>query len=170
MKVDAARLTLESISPELARRIVERDPGANDAWHAEYPFEDELVPLRGLAADPDPDPVFTMYQIRRRSDGLAVGGLGFFGRPDNSGRVEFGYGLVPSARGVGLATEAVVAALTVAMDRGATIAEADTDLDNEPSQRVLVKAGFSETHRDHEKIYYRRRLTDPASDSGPNRD
>jgi len=77
---------------------------------------------------------------------------------------------VPSARGVGLATEAVVAALTVAMDRGATIAEADTDLDNEPSQRVLVKAGFSETHRDHQKIYYRRRLTDPASDSDPNQD
>ena len=56
------------------------------------------------------------------------------------------------------------------MDRGATIAEADTDLGNEPSQRVLAKAGFSETHRDHEKIYYCRRLTDPASDSGPNRD
>lgn len=87
MKVDAARLTLESISPELARRIVARDPAANDAWHAEYPFEDELAPLQGLAADPDPDPVFTMYQIRRRSDGLAVGGLGFFGPPDDSGRV-----------------------------------------------------------------------------------
>ena len=56
------------------------------------------------------------------------------------------------------------------MDRGATVAEADTDLDNEPSQPVLVKAVFSATHRDHEKIYYRRRLTDPASDSSPDRD
>lgn len=170
MRINAARLTLESISPELARRIVAREPAANDAWHAEYPFEDELAPLQGLAADPDPDPVFTMYQIRRRSDGLAIGGLGFFGAPDDSGRVEFGYGLVPSARGAGLATEAVVAALTVARSRGARIAEADTDLDNAPSQRVLVKAGFSETHRDHEKIYYRRRLPDAFSDSGPDTD
>lgn len=99
MRVDTARLTLESIFPELARRIVAREPAANDAWHAEYPIEDELVSLQALAADPDPDPVLTLYQIRRRADGLAIGGLGFFGPPDESGRVEFGYGLVASARG-----------------------------------------------------------------------
>jgi RimJ/RimL family protein N-acetyltransferase len=167
VRIDAARLTLTSISPELARRIVAREPVDDDAWHAEYPFEDELVPLRALAADPNPHPAFTLYQIRRRADGLAVGGLGFFGPPDASGRVEFGYGLVPSARGAGLATEAVVAALTFARDRGATIAEADTDLGNLPSQHVLVKAGLTETHRDHEKIYYRCRLPDALSDSDP---
>lgn len=170
MRINAERVTLESISPELACRIVTRDPAADDAWHAEYPFEDELVVLRALAENPNPDPVFTMYQIRRRADGLAIGGLGFFGPPDESGRVEFGYGLVPSARGAGLATEAVIAALTFARNRGAITAEADTDLGNVPSKRVLVKAGLTETHRDHEKIHYHRQLLDAVSDSYPDGD
>ncbi len=90
------------------------------------------------------------------------------GRPTS--RVEFGYGLVASARGAGLATEAVVAAFTLARAHGATIAEADTDLGNPPSQHVMVKAGFIETHRDHEKIYYRSRLPDAVSDSDPEED
>ena len=50
----------------------------------------------------NPDPVFTMYLIRRKADGLAVGGFGFIGPPGEDGCVEFGYGLVPSALGQGI--------------------------------------------------------------------
>lgn len=159
MKIVTERLTLESISPELARRIISGDEEENDHWHGEYPFEDELVPLRALATDPSPHPVFTMYLIRRTSDGLAVGGLGFFGPPDASGRVEFGYGLVPAARGVGLATEAVRAALATASAHGARLAAADTEESNLASQRVLEKAGMTRTHRDGGLVYFERRLT-----------
>jgi hypothetical protein len=60
MKIDSERLVLESISPDLPRRIVAGDQTDDDNWHPEYPFEDELVPLAGLAASSSPDPVFTM--------------------------------------------------------------------------------------------------------------
>lgn len=114
MILHGALTTLEPITPDLAARVVARDERPGDDWHAEYPFADELDPLRSLATASAVDPDFTMYLVRRTSDGLAVGGFGFFGPPDASGTVEFGYGLVPSARGAGLATEAV----GLALDRG----------------------------------------------------
>ncbi|WP_163019890.1 GNAT family N-acetyltransferase, partial [Pseudomonas viridiflava] len=98
----------------------------------------------------------TMYLVRRRSDGLATGGFGFFGPPDDKGTVEFGYGLVPSARGAGLASEAVQLGLQHAATRGALIALADTELGNIPSQRVLEKNGLIEIKRDQSHVYYRR--------------
>lgn len=158
MDFETERLALDSISPALAGRIVARDQTDDDNWHPEYPFEDELVPLAALAATSSPDPVFTMYLIRRKSDGCAIGGFGFFGPPDDTGQVEFGYGLVASVRGDGLATEAVCRALEVAAEYGALSAAADTDLHNRPSQRVLEKAGLLETSRDESAVYFRRSL------------
>ena len=158
MKIESERLLLESISPDLARRIVAGDQIDDDNWHPEYPFEDELVPLAGLAASSSPGPVFTMYLIRRKSDGCAIGGFGFRGPPDDTGQVVFGYGLVESARGAGLATEAVRRTLEVAAEHGALSAAADTDLHNRPSQRVLEKAGLLETARDESNIYFSRPL------------
>ncbi|OII38856.1 GNAT family N-acetyltransferase [Plantibacter sp. MMLR14_011] len=157
MIIRTERTTLESISPALARRIVERDERDGDAWHPEYPFADELGPLRGLAESTVSDPIFTMYLIRD-ADGSAVGGLGFFGPPDIDGRVEFGYGLVPAARGVGLATEAVVGALSCAAAHGAERAAAETDVTNVASQRVLLKAGLAETGRTTTTVSFAREL------------
>lgn len=135
MRLTGERLTLERIDPELARRLVDRREEVGDDWDADYPLADELDPLRALAASADPDPRFTMYMIRRSSDGLAVGGFGFFGPPDERGRVEFGYGLVPGARGHGLATEAVRLALAFAAQHGATRAGADTEVSNAASRQ-----------------------------------
>lgn len=97
-----------------------------------------------------------MYLVRRTGDGRAVGGLGFFGPPDATGQVEFGYGLVPSARGAGLATEAVGLALEHASAWGARVAVADTDVKNIASQRFLTKNGLVEVGRDDALVYYRR--------------
>ncbi|WP_423922830.1 GNAT family N-acetyltransferase [Frigoribacterium sp. 2-23] len=161
MTLHGTRLTLEPITPELARRIVERDERPGDAWHVEYPFADELAPLRSLGATPGPrvDTVFGLFVIRRLADGLAVGGLGFFGRPDEEGRVEFGYGLVPSARGAGLATEAVTLALEHARRHGARTAVADTEVANAASRRVLEKSGLTETGRRGSLVLYERDLS-----------
>ncbi|AZH81976.1 N-acetyltransferase [Plantibacter sp. PA-3-X8] len=157
MIIRTERTTLAPISPALARRIVERDERDGDAWHPEYPFADELGPLRGLAESTDGDPIFTMYLIRD-ADESAVGGFGFFGPPDSTGRVEFGYGLVPAARGVGLATEAVAGALSFAAAHGAERAAAETDVTNLASQRVLLKAGLAETGRTATTVSFAREL------------
>jgi RimJ/RimL family protein N-acetyltransferase len=68
--------------------------------------------------------------------------------------VEFGYGLVPSARGAGLATEAVRLALESASSWGAGFA--DADVENIASQQVLIKNGLLEVDRDESLVYYRR--------------
>ena len=154
MSIHSERISLERITPELAGRIVARDEHLDDRWHAEYPLEDELNPLRDLAEAQSSDPVFTLYLVRRTCDGRAIGGVGFFGPPDNAGRVGFGYGLVPSARGVGLATEAVRAALEFATNHGALVAEADTDVSNVASRRVLEKVGLVETRTDGKSVYF----------------
>ena len=167
MIVVTARLRLESISPELAARIVSGESTKQDFWHAEYPLADELDPLRSLAVDATPDLVFTMYMIRRVSDGLAIGGLGFFGAPDASGCVEIGYGLVPDARGAGFATEAVRAALQVAADHGATAVTAETEIGNRASQRVLLNAGFIKVRGDERTTFFARPLGLPFSPVRP---
>lgn len=153
------RVALEPISPALAHRIIARDERPDDAWHPDYPFADELDPLRSLAAETAVEQDFTMYLVRRRSDGLAVGGFGFFGPPDATGTVEFGYGLVPAARGAGLASDAVHLGLQHAVECGARIALADTDLENVASQRVLEKNGLTEIQRNQTHVFYRRALT-----------
>ena len=157
MDLTTARLILHAITPSEAARIVAGDPAEGDDWHPEYPFPDELDVLRGLATGDVSaiDPDFRLYMIRRRVDGLAVGGIGFFGAPDAHGVVEVGYGLVAAARGTGYATEALTAAVHLAFARGAAAVIADTTDDNVASQRVLEKAGFrKEWHRDR-SIGYR---------------
>lgn len=159
MTPDSDRVVLERITPALARRIVAREELPGDDWHPDYPFADELDPLRSLAECGAPDPVFTMYLIRRSSDGLAVGGIGFFGPPDEHGRVELGYGLVAAARGAGLATEALGLAIRLAAQSGATLAAADTDAGNTASQRVLARAAFTEVGRNAASVYWERSLS-----------
>ncbi|VXB87519.1 conserved hypothetical protein [Microbacterium sp. 8M] len=150
-------MRLDPIDPALAARIIAREERPGDDWHPEYPFEDELVPLRSLAARDSADPVFTLYAIRD-DDGLAVGGFGFFGPPDESGTVEFGYGLVPSARGRGLATAAVTEGLRIAAANGAVRAIADTEESNAASLAVLTRAGMTEMRREGGVVYVAREL------------
>ena len=158
MNIETERLVLESISPAVVGRTVTRDQTTDDYWHPEYPLEDELVPLAGLAATSSADHVLTIYLIRRKSDSCAIDGFGFFGPPDDTGQVGFGYGLVASVRGAGLATEAVRRALEVAAEYSTLFHATDTDLHNQPSQRVLEKAGLLETSHDETAIYLSRPL------------
>lgn len=156
--VRTARLVLHPIRPDEAARIVAGLPGPDDRWHPEYPFEDELDPLRSLAGATSPHPVFTLYQVREVASGLSVGGIGFFGPPDQVGAVEIGYGLVVDARGRGFATEAVVAVVRLAGEHGAALIRADTTPANVASQGVLRKAGLREVRRTEELISFERRL------------
>lgn len=148
------RLTLQSLSPVEAKRIVERKPELDDRWLADYPFEDELDPLRALAGSRDPDPIFTLYSIRISEGDTAGGGIGFFGPPDDEGSVELGYGLVEVVRRRGFASEALIAATRCGVQNGAKQVKADTARGNLASQRVLAKAGFTEVSRSDESVFY----------------
>lgn len=163
--IRTSRLELHAIDVAEAERIVARSPGPADSWAGDYPFEGDVGAvggfLRATAAQGDQRP-FGYYRITRLADGQAIGGLGFKGRPDG-GCAEIGYGLAPSARGHGYAAEAVIALLSVAADHGLFRVIADTTLDNIPSQRTLIRAGFRLVRTDAELHHYEVLLNEDAA-------
>ena len=78
-------------------------------------------------------------------DGSYVGDLSFKGL-NADGSVEIGYGISEEFRRCGYATEAVTAAVAWALSQpGVRRVEAETEPDNNKSQRVLEKCGFIPT-------------------------
>lgn len=106
----------------------------------------DLYPL-WLAATLHPGQVLGTWTAICCDDREAVGSLGVKGRPHDDG-VEIGYGIVPSHRGRGLATEAVArmceALLDGEVDLGDEVLQltAETRTDNHASQHVLRRCGF----------------------------
>ncbi|MFC9705748.1 GNAT family N-acetyltransferase [Streptomyces sp. NPDC056943] len=146
MKIDfvaTERLLLQPLSTAEAERIVAREPGDGDLWGEEYPGDGDVRActgfLRGVAERGDPG-VFRPYAIRL--DGVAVGGIGFHGPPDELGVATIGYGLTPGARGNGYASEALRAVLEVARQAGVAGVKGDADLANPASHRVMEAAGM----------------------------
>ena len=118
-----------------------------DGWATDYPDEGDVVIAKMLHAAGQSEPTAEVArwghrQVVERATGLVIGGVGFFGPPDDA-EVEIGYGIVSSRRGRGYATEAVNAMLSLALREPRIVAVvAGTDLENAASQRVLDKAGF----------------------------
>jgi RimJ/RimL family protein N-acetyltransferase len=153
--VRTSRLQLHAIDVAEGERIIARSAGPDDAWADDFPFEGDVGAVRGFlrATARGEQRPFGFYRITRLADGLAVGGIGFKGQPEE-GCVEIGYGLVPSARGNGFAAEAVVALLTIAKDNGLSRVIADTARDNIASQRALIRAGFRLVGTESELHYF----------------
>jgi RimJ/RimL family protein N-acetyltransferase len=154
--LETSRLQLHAIDTAEGERIVARRPGDEDVWAEDFPFDGDVMGvtafLRTTRAHGDQRP-FGHYRITRSSDGRAIGGIGFKGRPAD-GRVEIGYGLSPSARGHGYAAEALVALLGVAAEHGLSRVAADTTKDNIASQRTLERAGFKQVGDDGDLYLY----------------
>lgn len=155
--LETARLRLHAVDEDEARRISAREPGPSDRWVPDYPFEGDVDALRGLlrASEQHGDQrPFGYFRISRRSDGLAIGGIGFKGRPDERGTVEIGYGLAPSTRGNGYAAEALIAVIRFASEHAVTLVRAETDRENIASQRTLERAGFRRVAADDQLHHY----------------
>jgi RimJ/RimL family protein N-acetyltransferase len=99
---------------------------------------------------------FGSMLIAERASRSAIGSIGFYGPPDEEGRVTIGYGLVEQYRGRGLGTEALEALIAYCRTRPEvrTIL-ADTEVQNMVSQRVLEKCGFTFIRADDELRFYR---------------
>lgn len=169
-EVQTPRLTLHAIDTAEAERIVARRAGAADVWADDFPFDGEVAGvtafLSATAADGNQWP-FGHYRITRNVDGQAIGGIGLWRQPD-SGCVEVGYGLSPSARGQGYAAEALAALLTVAAEQGVSRVVADTANDNFASQRTLERAGFRQAGADGDLYLYEVLLDAGSQSAHPN--
>ena len=150
-------LTLHPFSVADAERMLSGEVDPRDGWEGGYAFTDEPELLseyvRAVREGGDPAP-FGPYLVRRAHDGATIGGVNLFGPPDDSGAVEFAFGLVPAVRGQGLAIHAVIAAVELVRTTGALAARAECEIANLPARRVLENAGLVEAGRSDDSIIY----------------
>jgi RimJ/RimL family protein N-acetyltransferase len=144
MTVQTSRLTLESLTRDEWAAVAE---GGMVDGAPDYPTEGDLVAASLVAVGDWPAGDWGPLQVRRISDGLVIGGVGCKGEPDADGRVEIGYGLVPSARGHGYATEAVLGLLEWLRNEGVHEVVAECDESNLASMAVLRRCRFTGTSR-----------------------
>jgi [ribosomal protein S5]-alanine N-acetyltransferase len=127
-------------------------------WAADFPAEGDqviagLLARTGLPAD-DHARRFGHRLVVERDTGTVVGGIGFFGPPED-GEIEIGYGIVPSRQRRGYATEAVQAMVAdIFRTDGVMTVTAHVDLDNLASIRVLEKSGLTLCTKNQEQATY----------------
>jgi [ribosomal protein S5]-alanine N-acetyltransferase len=161
-EIVTARLALRPITADEISAVLsgQRRP----EWAVDFPAGGDqviagLLAGIGLPAD-DEGRRFGHRLVIERDTGTVVGGIGFFGPPQD-GEVEIGYGIVPSRQRRGYATEAVQAMVTdiFQLDRVQTVT-ANVDLDNPASIRVLEKSGMTLcTQNEDQATYHIRRST-----------
>ncbi len=151
------RLILTNQNTELANIA---DGVREDAlWVADYPTEGDVLISRLARESGEPSHLF---QIRLRSTGEAIGGIGFKGEQTTAdfAAMEIGYGLAPSMQGHGYGSEALGALIDIARQRGINNLCADTLISNIPSQRILIKNNFREVSRHEDSIWWLLQLGD----------
>ncbi len=118
-----------SCDPELVDRPVERAIGMKLERMQSAPLEDH--------------PWLTYWAVLLRSEGRAIGLLGFKGPPSDEGSVEIGYGIAPGYRNRGLTTEAAACLVGWAFSdpRCAAVTAVGVRPGNTASERVLRKLG-----------------------------
>lgn len=125
-----------------AEAAVVTEGGRLDDWAEGFPAEGDQVIAPLIAAEPAWSGPFGHRLIVERESGLVVGSLGLFW-PPTAGAVELGYGVAPSRRGRGYASEAVRALTAHAFTAPEVEAVfAHVEPSNPASVRVLEKAGF----------------------------
>jgi len=115
-----------------------------ETWPTDNP-RDVLGYFYGLYKEhPDWEGWLTWYAIRIDNDyPILCGGIGFKGPADKRGMVEVGYSVLPEFQGEGLATEMVAGIVQWAKHQPEVKQiEAETNIDNRASIRVLEKNSF----------------------------
>lgn len=102
---------------------------------------------------------YTYWLIVIECEHIGAGLVGFKGHPDENGEVEIGYGINSIFQSRGYMSEAVRAMIRWAFDHPEckAINAANVRLDNYPSQKVLIKCGFSEISSSEEGITFQLR-------------
>jgi RimJ/RimL family protein N-acetyltransferase len=83
--------------------------------------------------------------IVREEDGAVIGHCGFHGPPEDVGRAEIGYTILPPYRRQGFAVETAQGLVDWARTQGETVVFASVSPDNLASLAVVEKLGFRQT-------------------------
>jgi RimJ/RimL family protein N-acetyltransferase len=155
-------VALRLIDEPAARAIVAGSGPPGCACADDFPAGGDRVAagmfLQRLEADLDSRPFGVFLVLVAAEDTpaspLVIGGAGFHGGPDERGRVEVGYGIVPSWQGQGYATRALQLLMDEARRLGAITLLAETDPGNLASQTVLLRCGFLRSSADDHAIRF----------------
>jgi RimJ/RimL family protein N-acetyltransferase len=139
MTVELRELTIEESLK------IQDGPRPTTGWAPEFPSKEDVGVARFAKFMPstNPEPWLSPWQIVEND--IVVGMLGFKGEPVGN-ILEVGYGIVPCARGRGIATIALSLLLAKLEGRGLVV-QAETAVWNIPSQGVLEKLSFKEIGR-----------------------
>jgi [ribosomal protein S5]-alanine N-acetyltransferase len=98
---------------------------------------------------------FELWMIVKRDNMQVFGDMVFFGKPNEKGEVEVGYGLVEQERGKGFGFESLKAIIDWANSKvDVKVIRANCLISNKPSARILEKAGMKEVNREKDLIYW----------------
>ncbi|RFU86074.1 N-acetyltransferase [Streptomyces triticagri] len=142
------RLTLRPWTSSEATAVLDGDRRAD--WAPDFPAEGDRVIAGLLAEHPAWLGAYGHRLIIERESGAVVGSIGLFW-PPTAGILEIGYGIVPSRRGRGYATEATRALAEYALTApDVHTVSATVDPSNPASIRVLERSGFHPSTTDPE--------------------
>lgn len=163
MRIESQRLVCCPVSDGEMERLIEneKDAGLKQAYS-------EM--LRGCLAEPENRIWHAVWAMElKERPGTVVGDFSFKGAPQD-GMVEIGYGLREEYRGYGYMTETLKAASVWALgQKGVTRVEAETEPENEASQKTLLRAGFVPTGavgKEGPRFVFRRRSHRGGKKSG----
>lgn len=136
-------------------------------WADGYPLDESLVSAAMVQErhrddrEPASDP-WTQYQVILADSGTVVGDLTFLEPPDDARVAMLTFGIAPSRRGNGYATELLHAVVSWARGRqDIRGVRADTDLVNQSSHKVLTAAGLRVVQDDGDRQLYELRWERP---------
>ena len=112
-----------------------------DTW----PGADLLETLPSFIESMEQDPTAQVWDgiILHKADQVAIGGIGFHDPPDEAGKVEIGYNIIPAYEGQGYVTEMARRVIEWAFQTPSIeVITAECLADNSGSIRVLEKVGM----------------------------
>jgi ribosomal-protein-alanine N-acetyltransferase len=121
-------------------------------WIADYAYKPAQPAWEGL--------------IIRKQDHVLIGNMGLKGGPDETGRADVGYTILPAFRNQGYATEMLRALITwafTATTNTITTITAECYSDNDASIRVLKKVGLHCQRHIKDLLYWNIDKTDQAN-------
>lgn len=123
-----------------------------------WPTEDtmDILPIIKSSLEQSKLPSgFETWMIVKKENMKVIGDIGFYGKPNEKGEVEVGFGLVESQRGKGFGFEALRAIMDwLSAEESVKVIKASCLIGNKPSAHILEKAGMKEINRDDELIHW----------------
>lgn len=157
--LETPKLVLHQLTLDETQQILRRQKPDGQVWAAGYPSIEQVDYLEAYIVEvrsPDHDSKW-QSQLRRRSDGLVIGGAGVTGPVDDRGAIVIGFEVDPSVPDDDYGPEIVEALLAVARGMGAVRAMSSTRIGDELRLGAYRRCGFSETIRD-ESVYVERAI------------